>query len=209
MLKNMQEIIEVEMRGRLTAEQHADLLKFLEENAEFVESKERILLDYSTFLSEQGVRQRTKDIRLRITNGQPELITKLGTWGGREQRKEISVKTEPGSFDNLVQTYAALGFEKAMLCVRSTKVFNYEGIELSLVKVPGHSYYFEAEKIVEVASDTEQAHKQIEAVCAELGLSLFDDTAFHDYIEELNKEANETFNYSDYKPGYFSSRFGV
>lgn len=200
--------IEVEVRGRLSHKEYVALKLFLGEHGEHIESKKRILLDYSTFLEGEGIKERQRDIRLRVTNGVPEIITKLGAWGGSESRRELSVKAEPGSFDTLVETYAALGYQKAMLCVRCTEAYMYKGVEFAVVEVPGHSYFFEAEQVV-VAGEEEKAHAHLSDVCSELGLATFDDQAFFDYIEELNKEANEVFEFASYTSGYFKNRFSL
>ena len=71
--------IEVEVSGALSAEKNAELIDFFEKNGKKVATKHRVLIDYSTFLGD-GLRNRKKDIRLRITNGNPEIIVKLGDW---------------------------------------------------------------------------------------------------------------------------------
>lgn len=204
----MQKDIEVEVRGPLTEVQYRQALSFLKENGSFVESKNRVLLDYSTMLPEEGVAGRTRDIRLRVTNGKPEIITKLGKWGGEEHRRELSIKTEVGSFDTLVETYAVLGYTKAMLCVRQTEVFDYKDVEFALVTVPGHSFYFEAERVVTGSEDVTEVKEHLNSICTELGLTLFTDQTFYDYIEMLNREANEEFDFEKmYSPEYFKNRF--
>lgn len=65
--------IEVEFSGPLSNEQAKDLISFFEENGEKVATKHRVLIDYSTFLGD-GLKNRKKDIRLRITNGSPEMF---------------------------------------------------------------------------------------------------------------------------------------
>lgn len=201
--------IEVEVRGRLSKKEYDTLESFLKENAEFVESKHRVLIDYSTLLPGEGVAKRTRDIRLRATNGKPEIITKIGTWGGRESRKEISIFTEEGSFDALVENYAVLGYEKGILCVRHTEVYSYKDIEFALVEVPKHSYYFEAELLLSEEDDADVAHTKLKSVCDSLNLTLFDDAGFYTYIEQLNAEANELFDFTKTEPGYFKKRFGL
>jgi len=203
------ENIEVELRGALTKEQYSKVHAHLSEHGTFVESRRRIILDYSTFLPEEGISGRTRDIRLRVTNGQPEIITKIGRWGGSDARRELSIKTEPGSFDALVETYAVLGYTRAVLCVRNVEVFTISGIECALVDVPGHSYYFEAEKVVAHQEEAEAAHAEITAMCEGLGLELFSHEDFFAYIDRLNREANEDFDYATYTPGYFAERFGL
>lgn len=195
--------IEVEVSGPLDEVQR--IQNFLDKNGKKTNVKHRVLIDYSTFLDD-GLRNRKKDIRLRITNGTPEIIVKLGDWTSSNHRKELSVFTEKGSFDRLVQIYAALGYTKGMLCERITQVYEYDGIEFALVEIPGHSFHFEAE-IMASSDDVERARRHIEETCNKLGLKIFSDDEYMDYIETLNKEANEVFDYNDYEDGYFERRY--
>lgn len=185
------------------------MVDFLRANGEHKETKNRVFIDYSTLLPEEGIKDRTRDIRLRVTNKVPEIITKVGSWGEKESRKELSVKCAIGSFDALVETYAVLGYTKGILCVRNSEVFEYKGIEFAMVTVPGHSYYFEAEKMARPGDDMEKIHKEMEEVCIELGMRVFTPDEFFAYIERLNEEANEVFDFSEYTEGYFATRFNL
>ncbi len=187
--------IEVEIRGLLPGNKAAELKEFLEKNGRKVARRERTLIDYSTFLTGE-VRDRKKDIRIRITNGVPEIVVKLGSWGGSDQRKELSVKTEPGSFGTLVEVFGALGYEKGIVCIRNSDAYEYEGVEFALVEVPGHSHYFEAEKMAHAGEDIAELKSQMLAVCEPLGLAPFTDQEFFDYIETLNREANVVFDFA-------------
>ena len=109
----MQKDIEIELRGPLSAEQYARLNSFLETNGTKKGTKDRVLIDYSTLLP-GAMADREKDIRLRVTNGVPEIIVKLGSWGENEQRRELSVTTAPHTFDTLTEIFAALGYEKGV-----------------------------------------------------------------------------------------------
>ncbi|MCX6803210.1 MAG: hypothetical protein NTY48_01415 [Candidatus Diapherotrites archaeon] len=204
----MDKNIEIEIRGPLSQKEFENLVKFFEDNGKKKSEKDRVLIDYSTFL-EGGVENRKKDIRLRVTNGIPEIIVKVGEWGGVEQRKELSVFTKQGEFDTLVEIFGELGFGKGMLCVRKSKVFEYKDIEFALVEVPNHSFYYEAEKMASDNENGDELIKQIESVCNELELSIFNKQQFFDYIEKLNKDANEIFEYINYTSGYFKNRFGL
>ena len=200
--------IEIEVRGPLTPEKYAELKTFFDASAKKITEKDRVLIDYSTFLP-GGIREREKDIRLRVTNGVPEIIVKIGSWGGTEKRKELSVTTQPSAFDTLTEIFAALGYEKWVLCVRKSHVYEYKGIEFALVEVPGHSYYYEAEKMAHSDEDADLLTKEITDVCVELDLPVFEKEAFYAYIETLNKEANELFDARAAPQGYFKDRFGV
>ena len=204
----MSKNIEIEIRGPLTKEKFNDLVCLFEAKAKKTAEKDRVLIDYSTFL-EGGVENRHKDIRLRVTNGIPEIIVKVGGWGGAEQRKELSVFTKQGEFDTLVDIFGVLGFHKGMLCVRKSKVYDYKDIEFALVEVPGHSYYYEAEKMAHEREDAEKMIKEIKNVCKDLNLEIFDKKQFFEYIDKLNKESNEVFDYKNHTPNYFKNRFNL
>ena len=204
----MDKNIEIEVRGPLPEERLDGLVDLFEKEGRKITGKERVLIDYSTFL-EGGVEDRKKDIRLRVTNGIPEIIVKIGEWSGTEQRKELSFFGKPGEFDTLVEIFAALGFRKGMLCVRKSKVYEYKGIEFALVEVPGHSLYYEAEKMASSGDDGEKITEEIKRVCRELGLEMFDKKSFFEYIHRLNGEVNEVFDFSNWTPDYFKKRFGV
>lgn len=192
--------IEVEIRGPLTKDEFDKLNSFLLQDGVFREKKERILIDYSS-----GVENRTKDIRIRETNGVPEIVLKLGSWGGTESREEISIKTELGKFESLVKVFGELGYEKGVLCVRNSMVYDYKGIEFALVEVPNHSFFFEAE-IVSTPEGTEEAEKNIKQICDELNLKVFSKDDFFEYINTLNKEANIDFDYKNFEKGYFEEK---
>lgn len=204
----MNKNIEVEIRGPLSKKEFEDLIGLFEAEGKKMTERDRILIDYSTFL-EGGIENRQKDIRLRVTNGIPEIIVKIGGWGGVDWRRELSVFTKPGEFDTLVEIFAALGFCKGMLCVRKSKVYEYKGVEFALVEVPGHSYYYEAEKMISDKEDINRITDEIIDMCKNLGLSVFDQKCFFEYINTLNKEANEVFDYQTYIPNYFKNRFGL
>ncbi|MDP3965071.1 MAG: hypothetical protein Q8Q20_05485 [bacterium] len=205
----MNKNIEIEIRGPLSKEKFNKLESFLNEKGRKLIEKNRVLIDYSTFL-DGGIEDRKKDIRLRVTNGVPEIIVKIGQWGGTDQRKELSVLTNPSSFDTLVEIFGELGLKKGMLCVRRSKIYEYQGIEFALVEVPNHSYYYEAEKMAHEGENPEQITKDITKVCRALQLEIFDKKTFFEYIQRLNKEANEVFDYTtSFRPNYFKNRFGL
>ena len=204
----MEKNIEVEVRGLLSAEEYTRLKSFLDENGEKKEEKDRILIDYSTFLP-GGVEERKKDIRLRVTNGVPEIIVRIGEWGGSESRKELSVKTAPGTFDLLTEIFAALGYEKGVLAVRKSHVYDYKDTEFALVEVPGHSYYFEAERMAHDGENADELISEMNATCAGLGLTVFSKEEFFAYIQKLNKEANGVFNAPEAIPNFFKETYGL
>ncbi len=204
----MNKNIEIEIRGPLSKQKFNNLVKLFDNKGKKKSDKDRVLIDYSTFLK-GGVKNRQKDIRLRVTNDIPEIIVKIGKWGGSDQRKELSVFTKTGEFDTLVEIFGELGFSKGMLCVRKSKVYMYKGIEFALVEVPGHSYYYEAEKMAHKKESLNKITEEIKKICADLRLEIFDKKDFFNYIAKLNKESNEIFEYKNYTTNYFKKRFNL
>ncbi len=186
---------EIELRGEIDGQKYAKTKEFLDEKGTFKEEKNRIFYDFSTFIEGEGLRGRTKDFRIRETNGNPEVILKLGTWQGSDHREEISVMTERGSTERLLKIFGEMGFVKAIKGNRHTFAYDYKGVEVALVEVPGHSYYFEAEIVAPYDSDHDLVKKNIETVLEELGLKVFSEEGFHDYIDRLNAESNEVYQY--------------
>ncbi len=148
--------IEVEMRGPLSKSELDRLKSFLSKQGTFKTTKNRLLIDYSTFL-EKDIRNRRVDFRARVTNGVPEMIIKIGRWGGSDTRKEISVLLQEGQFSNLVKAFSNLGYKKGVLAIRNSQVYEYEGIEFALAEVPNHSYYFEAELLISSENEVRDA----------------------------------------------------
>lgn len=206
----MDKNIEIELRGPLSKEEFDNLVSFFEIEGKKNGEKDRVLIDYSTFLDDE-IKNRKKDIRLRVTNGIPEIIVKIGNWGENEHRKELSVLTKTGDFDTLVEIFATLGFNKGMLCIRKSKIYEYKNIEFALVEVPGHSYYYEAEKMATEQNDANIIIDEIQNVCKELNLNIFDKDQFFTYIQQLNSESNEIFehNYKIHTQNYFKKRFNL
>ncbi len=205
----MKKNIEVEFRGPLTELEYKKLNTFFKKNAKKKTYKHRILIDYSTCLKDAKIKNRNIDIRARITNGTPEMIIKVGKWKASDNRKEISVLLQKGQFSNLVSAYAALGYRKGVLCIRNILVYNYNNIEFALVEVPGHSYFFEAEILLSSEERLETANKKIKETCNNLGLKLFSDADWFNYIEKLNKEANRIFDIDKDGEDYFTKNHNI
>ncbi len=190
----MEQNIEVEIRGALTKEQHENLTAFLREHGIEKEIKRRIFIDYSTFLPDGGIKDRQKDIRVRVTNEVPEIVIKLGSWGGTDTRKELTFKGEKGKFDTLVEMFKEIGLTKGILGKRIITAFDFKGIEFALHEIPGHSYFFEAEKMASSQEDVSKIKEEITQLCQGLNLTPFSQEGFYQYIEQLNAEANMVFN---------------
>ena len=199
--------IEVEMRGPLPKDKHEHVEQFLKQNGKLKKSIKRLLIDYSDFLPDSNIRNRRLDVRARVTDGEPEMIIKLGKWGGTESRKQISSKLEKGEFLNLVETYAALGHTKGILCVRHKTIYTIDGIDFDIVEIPKHSLEFEAEIEVDSENDVKDAKQKISALCTKLGLSFYTDEQWYKRIEQLDKEANMVYDFENHGLEFLEEKF--
>lgn len=57
--------------------------------------------------------------------------------------------------------------------------------------------------------DADKLLNEISAVCEELGLTLYDKDEFFEYVQLLNREANEEFVFDPGNESYFKDRFGI
>jgi predicted adenylyl cyclase CyaB len=199
--------IEVEVRGPLTKKQFINLRSKLSKEGKFIAHKNRVAICYPDPETGSLVENCNTDIRIRSTNGVPEIIIKKGKWGAiDENRREFSLVGKPGEFHKMVMMLGALGFDRGVVVVRRGEIHKYKGVEFSLVEVPNHSYFFEAE-IMAHESEKEKAREKIGKICKDLGLELFGEKDFYDYINILNKEANQEFIFEEYDEDYFQKTF--
>lgn len=187
--------IEVEVRGELDDFDKA--LEFFKKKAKFIEEKDRFSFIYfrKHVDSIEELKDDPVDLRVRITNKKAEIIMKYGKWGASDQRHEISIPIDVNKFDEAVQLFKYLNWDKGQKLTTKTFVFDYRGIEFALVKCE-HYNYFEAEKVVEHKKDIEQAKKELEDVCNELKLKLFTEEEFMKILNKMNMDKRTLFDLS-------------
>ncbi len=55
--------------------------------------------------------------------------------------------------------------------------------------------------------NVESAKSHIKDVCNKLGIRIFTNEEYIEYIKKLNKEVNEVFDYNNYTDNYFEDRY--
>ncbi len=199
---------EIEVRGPLTKEKFDQLAQFLQSNGAFQHKSKRLSVCYTILRPEDKEVTSDLDIRARITDNEPELVIKVGKWRGSDIRKEVAVQVKRGEFANLIAVCATMGYTEAIVSESLTSVFQYRDVEFSLVNKSDHSYFFEAEILVESSADKEQVQQSIQDLCHQLGLTLFTDEQFFDYIKLLNKEVNVHFDWNRDGEDFFKDKYG-
>jgi hypothetical protein len=125
------------------------------------------------------------DIRVRITNGEAELVIKYGGLGASD-RLEVSQRIDKSQFIGFARIFFQFGFKSN---IGERKTYNYKlprGITVSLVLAKDIAY-IELEKMSSL--DTKKRSViEIKEVAQLLGLRLFDsDESFNDLCRRLDK----------------------
>lgn len=185
----MHKIIEVEIRGTLDDAGYSRLKSFLDAHGVHKESHERemfLLRDHPGY-SKDFV-GRDVDIRLRNTNGSCEIMLKRKVTNARE---EISLALKDDNLDSAKQIVKALGCTTAVWMHRLKEVYEYDGIEWSLVIAPNNIRYYEAELTVRDAVEIATTHARLELAAKKIGLEVLDDAGTRTLIHRLDTEANK------------------
>jgi predicted adenylyl cyclase CyaB len=186
-------MVEVEIRGRLDEAGYKKLKQFLEANARHIESHERemyLLFDYPGYDEDPITRE--VDIRLRNTNGFCEIMMKTKAAEGNTARHEVSLPLQVHDLATAKEIAKGFGCKTALKMHREKEMYEYNGIEWSLVKTPPKDYYYyEAEKAVEPESDLESVRQELVMAAKDLQLEVLDTNAMREFIYFLDKEVNE------------------
>ncbi|MEI6040303.1 MAG: hypothetical protein WCP93_03055 [Candidatus Berkelbacteria bacterium] len=178
---------EIEQRGRLSKEKFVELTDFFQKNGQKLEQKNRISLIWCTAKENIAeVKDEEIDLRLRVTNGEGEVVLKHGKWGGKDARKEFSFKVENlEKFWDYLEFVRILGYHNFLVTETIKNDYEYDGVEFSLVEVPGWGYYFEAEILVD-QEGIDAANKKIESTVDRVGLEIINEAGYHELLDSIN-----------------------
>ncbi len=190
--------IEVELRVPLDEEQYSRLESLLNEQGQLIARENRFLIDYSTFI--EGIGTRKLDVRVRVTNGEVEIVVKQGEFGG-SSRYEAMVGIQNNDLESALRVMALLGYRRGVAADRGITRYQLADVAVAIQEVryygqPGkiHSRFFEAE-ILSDEDTREQAETALRSMLASYGFRPFSVDDWNAYIALLNKEANGTFDF--------------
>lgn len=189
---------EVEVRGPI--EDFEKVLSFFKKNANFIEERDRFSLIYfpKDTLDLKEMEADPRDLRLRITNKQAELVIKYGQWGIKDSRREISIPISKEKFEDMAELLHYLGWSLGSMLATKTSVFEYKGIEFALVKNK-FGNYFEAERVVSDKDESERTMKEIEKICGGLKLRLFSKEEYYSLMDKINRTPGNIFDFRKHK----------
>ncbi|MBP9728021.1 MAG: hypothetical protein KBD27_01445 [Candidatus Moranbacteria bacterium] len=188
--------IEVELRGPLDEKSSLILHAYLEKNAKLVKKQKRLFFDLSQTI---GINNRTLDVRVKVTNGEVQIVVKSGEPGGTS-RREAELDVDEDSLEHALHVLALLGYPKGVYGDRGIERYMVGEIEFAVQEVIHvgdgklHSKFYEAE-ILTHAENQIEAEEKLHALLSSIGLSVFSREAWNTYEATINKEANGWFEF--------------
>ena len=178
---------EIEFRGPLSKNEFQKLLNFFKRGAEFVKRMKR-----KTFVFEE--KDKTLDLKVRTTDGVPEMVLKKGFIGAR-RREEIVLPLKANSTKDAIRLFSLLGHNKGIIAIRDNYIFNYKNIEFALVKCPDGYRFYEAELIN--GKGVKNPEKHIKEVLKSLNLKAWSEKEVYAFMMYCKKNIDEHFNYKN------------
>jgi predicted adenylyl cyclase CyaB len=185
-------MIEVEIRGPLNKSQYETFRSFLAKEGKFIKHIDReafFLYGHPGYAHDPL--ERTVDIRLRNTNGECEIMVKQKISENNEARKEISLKLKDNNLETAKEVVKALGISKALRIERSSDIYEYRGIEWSIVRAPKDHFFYEAERSAKDKEESKQVQKDLALEAARVKLNVFTPKEDQEFIYLLFKEVDE------------------
>ena len=185
-------MFEVEARGELTVSTDEIIKRFRKLNANFLGKTRRFSLIY--LRNKSADKNDPIDLRIRVTNGESEIVLKYGKWGAFDNREEVAVPIDTKDFSDAVEMLKLLGWAHGIINGNHRCKFRYKGIEFVFVD-NGVATYFEAERLTKTKDKIAEERKYIAKICNELVIKPFSDTEFYGLIDKINNSKGMRFNF--------------
>jgi hypothetical protein len=205
----MVEQIEVEYIGNVSKAKHEELKRLFEKEGTFKKKKERLSFMYFRDKIPKDLREikdELIDLRFRVTNKEPEIVLKYGNFSGSHARKEISINPSGAETEKYIEFLSLLGWNLGVIYATKTFVYEYKGIEFSLVEIVDYGYNFEAE-ILTNQENIASAKKKIMGELNLLGLKSFDEEGLNKQCNAINNKKELQFDFSKQTFKEVRSRF--
>lgn len=173
-------MIEVEIRGMLTKEQFDTLTDSLAKLADSFEQDDK----ESCFFIVPG---KNLKVTKNISNGSAKIALKTGEVS-QTANKEIEVKIHPEDYENVIDTFQALGFNNTIYSKQTRTNYIYCGIEIAAKYSDDWGYHYEAEIMVEDESEIAEAEKKLHSLAKELGLPVLTPEDHEILIKKINSQ---------------------
>ena len=122
----MDKQIEVEYMGKISKEKFDELKIKFNQEGKFKKLKKRLTFMYfRDYIPKdlEEIKNEEVDLRVRITNKEPELIIKKGLFTGSHARKEISIGFKLEEISKYIDMLTALSWKIGVIYAVETNVF--------------------------------------------------------------------------------------
>lgn len=160
----VEKLIEVEIRAEVLSEDYDNLKRQLDNIGVLQSHTKRLSVMYFGEIGTKKI-----DVRVRITNGECEVVIKVGKFGSHN-RTEIVQNINQEQFMGMVKIFSHLGF---IMEIGERESFNYlmpDDITISLVSA-GLIAYIELEKM-SIKDKANQNKQQLKEIAKQLKLNL-------------------------------------
>lgn len=182
--------IELELRAELSASTKSYVLERLGKMGSLISNTKRLSVMFFGAINNKKL-----DIRVRVTNGECEIVSKAGEFGSHN-RTEVSQKIQPGQFVGMVKLLSQFGFQTK---VGERETVNYSlpnNITASVVSAK-HICYLELEKI-STQADEHKDHNELKTLADTLEVMLISsEDEFEALCQRLNQVDDWPFQYSE------------
>jgi len=194
--------IEVEIRGPLTEDEYNKLADTLKNNGQKKQVRSRLSIMYfrnKIPKNAEEIKDDPVDLRIRITNKKAEIVMKYGLWGGKDKREEYIFPIELKKVGEAVEFLKRLGWKHAVIYATRSIVYEYNGIEFSLVEIEDYGYYYEAEVLASYGEET-VAEEKILQTCEFLKIRQYAPGEFEKQCDHINnkKELQVNFEHTSF-----------
>jgi len=201
--------MEIEYIGKISKEKFEELKEKFGAEGKAKKNKQRISFMYfrdKIPADLEEIKDEDTDLRLRVTDVKPEVIVKKGLFTGSHARKETSIEFPIEKIEDYVDFLSSLGWNLGVIYATETFVFEYKGIEFSLVEIKDYGYNFEAEILTNEENEIKAREKILEEL-KKLGLEAFDEKGLNKQCNNINNRKELQFDFSKQSFNQVRERF--
>jgi len=181
--------IELELRGECTTS-FDELKRKLDALGEGRHERRTMVMFFGE-VAGRGV-----DIRCRVTNGEAEVVAKMGEYHAHD-RQEVSVDVGVEQVAEFARLFSAMGFVNAKVGARESFEYHIDDVDVSLVRGVSGLGYIEFERIIS-DSEIELERPKLEALAHKLDVKLWTTgEEYYAFCKRLTDEEDWKFTGSE------------
>lgn len=185
-------MIELELRGECTQQYDGLKQRLAEASTTPPKEKRRVSVMCFGTMGEKNI-----DIRCRITNGNAEVVGKMGDFHAHN-RTEVSQEVSLEQMIGLAKLFAAMDFKRVKVGTRIQVQYTIDDVVVDVARSNSGLAYIELERMVAHEDDVQKEKSALEELAKKLGVTLWEDgEAFQTFCARLTNEDDWIFTGSD------------